>query len=709
MLLIMDNYEHLLACPEHNRREGTGLVTEILRTATEVKIMATSRARLNVGGEHRFHVGGMDFPRPTSVATESVGDVGQYSAVRLFLQGARRALPDFALTDENLSGVIQICRLVEGMPLCIRLAAAWVEMLTPAEIAAEIGQNLNFLETDRRDVPQRQRSMRAAFDHSWRLLTERERKVLGGLSIFRGDFTREAAQQVTGGSLRELMALVNKSLLHRTPRGRSAVPELLRQYAAEKLDGSPAASQAVRDQHSAYYAAALQQWAADLRGSQQQLALAEIEADSENARAAWNWALERGQVERLEQSMDGLCRFYEWRGRYPAVIAAAQAATHLGHAVQNLSIEAVGYLWWGRALRHQGDYKEASTQLDQALARARAAQLRQVEADTLRTYGLVYWHQGGYDKARANFEQAWHICREIGDQRGAGDALNCLGAVSRNQSDYTGASTYYEQALRIYHEIGDRQGEGIVLDNLGFVSHCQGDYAGAKTYFELSLRISREIGDPEVEGDVLAYLGLLSHHLGDDEAARKYSQQALLIAQDLGDRRTQGYALTNLGHALVGLGRLVEAADAYRQALGLRRELGQSNLAMEPLAGLARVSLAQGDLPQRQVEEILSHLENQTPSTALRLRSGQGSGHGLDGTDEPFWVYLTCYRVLCANQDPRAEAILGTAHSLLQEQAAKISDEELRRSFLENVATHREVMCEFVKMSSGLIAGAKAY
>ncbi|MDH4138506.1 MAG: tetratricopeptide repeat protein, partial [Anaerolineae bacterium] len=190
----------------------------------------------------------------------------------------------------------------------------------------------------------------------------------------------------------------------------------------------------------------------------------------------------------------------------------------------------------------------------------------------------------------------------------------------------------------------------------------------------------------------LAYLGLLSHYLGDNEAAHEYSQQALFIAQELGNRYIQGYALTNLGHALVGLGRLDEAAHAYQQALALRRELGQHHLAMEPLAGLARVSLAQGNLSQAQaqVEEVLGHLETHTPSTGPSATSG----HGLEGTDEPFRVYLTCYRVLRANQDPRAQAILNTGYSLLQEQATKISDEELRRSFLENVAAHREIVEE---------------
>jgi tetratricopeptide (TPR) repeat protein len=176
-------------------------------------------------------------------------------------------------------------------------------------------------------------------------------------------------------------------------------------------------------------------------------------------------------------------------------------------------------------------------------------------------------------------------------------------------------------------------------------------------------------------------LSLLCHQLGEDDAALEHSQLALDIAQQLGDRSTQAYSLTYLGHALAGLDRLAEAADAYRQAMILRHEFGQPHMAIEPLAGLARVSLAQNDLAlaQTHVEEILDFLEDNT----------------LDGTEEPFRVYLTCCRVLQANQDPRAQVLVITAHNLLQDQAARIEDQSLRRSFLENVAAHRELVREF--------------
>ena len=279
VLLILDNFEHLLADAE--------LVTDILRAASEVRILATSRERLNVQGEHVFPVAGMAFPD-----RETAADAPDHSAVKLFVQSAQRARPDFELQGDDLRYMVRICRLVEGIPLAILLAAGWVEMLAPAEIATEIGQSLDFLETDLRDVPERQRSMRAVFDHSYRLLAEREREVLQALSVFRGGFTREAAQRVADAPLRELIALVHKSLLHRMPRGRYELHELLRQYVADKLETSGEAN-AARDAHSVYYADFLYQREEDLKGRRQLGALDEIEADFENVRAAWIWAIKQ--------------------------------------------------------------------------------------------------------------------------------------------------------------------------------------------------------------------------------------------------------------------------------------------------------------------------------------------------------------------------------------------------------------------------------
>jgi predicted ATPase len=225
------------------------------------------------------------------LSPQDVPNFVAYGAIELFRQGARRVQPDFELGSDNLNDVITICRLVEGMPLGVELAAAWVELLSPAEIAGEIRRSLDFLETNLHDIPDRQRSLRLVFESTWNRLGLTEREMFQQLSIFQGGFTREAAQQVIGASLRTLMALVNKSLLRPDFKGRYQLHELLRQFGAERLAQDPATEEALRDRHCTYFSTFLQQKEPDLIGQNQGKALADIEIDLDNVRAAWHWAV----------------------------------------------------------------------------------------------------------------------------------------------------------------------------------------------------------------------------------------------------------------------------------------------------------------------------------------------------------------------------------------------------------------------------------
>jgi tetratricopeptide (TPR) repeat protein len=307
---------------------------------------------------------------------------------------------------------------------------------------------------------------------------------------------------------------------------------------------------------------------------------------------------------------------------------------------------------------------------------------------------------GHHEEARAYYDQTLRIYREIGDQLNEATVLVNLGELARVMGDFGQAHTYYEQSLQGFRAVGARGGEAIVLLNLGMFLGYLGDYARANDYCKQSLHIRRETGDRRGEAIVLAALGLLSHHQGDDETALAYCRQALSMAEELGDRLRQSRTLTRMGHALLGLAQsasddnqrreyLAQAADAYQRALEIRRELDQASLAVEVLAGLARVSMAEGDLAlaQARTEEILAFLK----------AADTDAGHGLEGTTDPFRIYLTCYHVLQAARDPRAEGILTTAYDLLQQQAAKIDNEDLRRSFLEDVVAHREIRAAFAE------------
>ncbi|MGC9393269.1 MAG: ATP-binding protein [Anaerolineae bacterium] len=358
---------------------------------------------------------------------------------------------------------------------------------------------------------------------------------------------------------------------------------------------------------------------------------------------------------------------------YPAAIAEAQKAIRLARIARDVHNEAAGYLAWGRAIFYQGDYREARRQLQQALDRS--ADFPQVQADSLRSLGMTVEAQ---DEARDYFRQALHIHRKIGDRRGEWATLYNLSVLFLEQENCTQAMKYGERALSLCRKIGDRQGERMALDNLGYVATCQADYARAQAYYEQTLRLCRKIGDRHSEGHTLVQLSALFSLFEQYDAAHAHAEEALQLAQETEDDLVEGDALTFVGHALWGLGQRDEATGTYQQAHVLLTELGEVQLALDPLAGLARSALEQGNAKQalRDVEKILRDLD-----TLL-----------LDGSEEFLRIHLTCWHVLHTLRDRRAGDVLATAHRALRRRAAKISDPEMQRAFLEDIRLHREIV-----------------
>ena len=322
MLLVLDNFEHLLISPlpsghpppqggsvvsppsgetEEGERGGASFVADVLRTAPDVQLLVTSRERLPLREEQAFPIIGLE------CSDEKVDAGVENAAEQLFLQAATRAEPSFELATDEAASLARVCRLLEGMPLAIELAATWVDVLSLVDIAAEIQRGLDFLATEWQDAPERHRSVRAAFDASWRRLTEAEQAVFAQLCVFRGGFTREAAREVAGADLRTLAQLVDKSLLRfsRSQR-RYDVHELLRQYGCERLAADREQEHVIRDRHSAYFCDALGRWGdAWNRGKRLDVGV-DFEVDWANLRAAWEWAADQGNAARLDLALDGL-------------------------------------------------------------------------------------------------------------------------------------------------------------------------------------------------------------------------------------------------------------------------------------------------------------------------------------------------------------------------------------------------------------------
>lgn len=295
LLLVLDNFEYLVSEADQ--------LADILRFVPGLRLLVTSRVRLNLQEEWLIEVAGLPVPLSAAEPSEIVMT---YGAVQLFVQQAQRAHAGFQPDAAELAGVTRICQLVEGGPLGIEIAANWVRVLSCHEIALEIEHNLDFLTTHLHNVPERHRSLRVVFDYSWNLMTPQEQTVFRQLTVFRGGFRREAAAQIAGTSLSMLAELVDKSLLRRAAPGRYEVHDLLRLYAEEKLQADPEEYEQVHHAHCRYYAELLVKHKSKLKGDDLSTALSILEQERENVRAAWNWAVSRRRAAEVDMFMECL-------------------------------------------------------------------------------------------------------------------------------------------------------------------------------------------------------------------------------------------------------------------------------------------------------------------------------------------------------------------------------------------------------------------
>ncbi len=530
-LLVLDNFEHLL--------DGALLLPEILAYAPDIRLLVTSRERLNLVEEWVLEVTGLEYP-----STEDDSGAGHYSAFELFVQHARRLKSSFTLTDKSRPAVVRICRLVEGMPLGIELAASWVRAMSCEAIADEIERSLDILETPVRNIEPRHRTMRAALDQSWHLLSDNERYVFMRLSVFRGGFTHEAAAAVAGASLSNLAALVDQSLLRANSDGRYDVHELLRQYADERLVMAGSDEELTRDAHRDYYAAFLDQRVEDLKGRRQLEALAEIAADFENVRIAWNRAAAHKREDAIERMLEGVWVFCDLRHRHQDI------STLFRYAVQQVAAQqgSEPLRIWGRLVARAAGITEAfQIQLETALLIARRDDDPAEIAFCLKQLSAIAYEQGDYPKATQLLEQSVAYYRSTSDRYYLAGVLLELG--TRN---YEGTWDYYvnlgAESLRLRREMGDLIGANWSLGPVAIGEARVGHFAEAERMWLERIAFGYEIVNLDLVASSYAYL---SHQIyfiqGDFSRTRATADEALKVAATAQDSNVKGWALVTLG------------------------------------------------------------------------------------------------------------------------------------------------------------------
>ncbi len=644
ILLVMDSWDHMLA--------GLPVLAEILSSTQAVKVLATSRVKLNLQGETVLNIDGLDYP------TLPEPDSAQSSAVMLFVQAAKRAQPDFELTSETLPDVVTICQIVEGMPLGIELAASCVAALSVRDIVHEMRGNLDFLATDDTGVLDRQRSLRAVFEYSWQLLTDEEREAFARIAVFRGRFTRSAGQAVTGASIRQLMALANKSLLWRdADTGAYQIHEVSRQFAEEKLIET-GQSEAIRDAHSRYYLAMLADNRRDLEGRRQLEVLESIETDLENFRAAWRWAARRGLTEELRKALYAFGLYFLLRGELVAgadlftdTVGLVRVRPHsperdwtLGAA---LAWEASLKLLSARDIRsaipvlkeaekllavqidpfHQalvyfarafleianGDPVQARTLFEQSAALFGAVGENYQVAMVYANWSRTYWYR--LPAEQADLPTAMRLLNEAQAALKNEPGLYAYAYILMNRAMVGSmmgephAEAHARESLSMYRRLRNLFGVTSALNTLTMIAMRAGRIDDARRYAAENVRVRRDIGG-EI-GIVSALLSIARVELaaGDDARARQYIIEAGRLAQTLGSVRYQLESLLMFAQI---------EADHAEIELAVR------------LAMFVRDS-AQADAHQRdRAAQLIEHLHLWLPPDTLKALSEQAAYQRLD-------------------------------------------------------------------------------
>jgi len=541
-LLVLDNFEHVLA--------ARGEVAGLLAACPGLRILITSRAPLNVRWEQRYPVLPLPFPDPRRVSDPR--RLLEYPAVALFVERARTLDPTFSLDGRNAQAVAGICAQLDGLPLAIELAAARVTLLTPQAILERLGGVLDLLASGPRDMPGRHRTLRAAIEWSYRLLSDADQRLFQRLSVFAGGCTLEAAEAVTGADLDSLSALTNHNLLLRDQGSavdsRFRMLETVRAFAAERLAESGEAEGA-RDRHAEVFRDLAERAEPELTGPRQGEWLSRLDADADNIQAALRWAAGRdGPL--LLRAAGSLARYWLLRGRLSE-----------------------GCQWLGAAVAASDGRSVA----DLAKALGGAATLM-VET-------------GEFERAAEVALRSLEICRRLVDERGQTRALSALGNARLRQARYDEARAIHEEGLALFQKMRDPRGTAQALNNLGAIARLQGDLDNARRFYEESLRLKREEGSRSRMALSLNNLGEVELDAANVERAELILRESLEIFEDTGARSFVVGVLANLGRASRMAGDLAVAEERYRRSLRLSEETQQRAYVSECLEGLAAVAV----------------------------------------------------------------------------------------------------------------------
>jgi predicted ATPase/DNA-binding XRE family transcriptional regulator len=536
LLLVLDNFEHLL--------DAAVEVANLIESCPELVVLATSRAPLRVRGEQEYPVSPLALP--SSTRSPAAEEVAGSPSGRLFLERARAVSPNFAITEENAGDVAAICWGLAGLPLALELAAAKARYLEPAALLGRLDRALT--NAWARDLPERQRTMRATLDWSHDLLTDGEKAMFRRLSVFAGGFTLEAAEQVCAfgevgpEEILELLGrLTEQSLVTATPDAgalRYGMLEPIRQYALERLEESGEAA-ATRERHAEHFVTLAEAAKPVFLGPEYPVWSARLEQEHDNLREVLRWARHAGDVCTGLRVVGALGWFWWTHGylqegrRWAEELLSKPFADDHPRCAPARAMALYGA---GELALAQGDPTGAVALLEESLALFRELGDEDDGDVVLAELGQAVRAQGNRDRAAALSEEGLGLGRRLGDPRVAAIALNTLGHVERHRGNTEGAIARYEESLALFRGIGHGWGSAYTLSNLAVAAFGRGEVERALALYEESLAIYSELGDKSGTALVLINLGDVARERGEEDRAVTLYNDALAMHRELDER-----------------------------------------------------------------------------------------------------------------------------------------------------------------------------
>jgi predicted ATPase/Tfp pilus assembly protein PilF len=572
LLLLLDNFEQVIA--------AAPTVTQILAVIPNLKVLVTSRAPLNLRGEHAFRVPPLKLPERTQVW--SLERLGQYESIQLFIERAQAVRADFALTADNALALAEICHRLDGLPLAIELAAARIKLLPPQSLLTRLDHRLKLLTGGAQDLPHRQQTLRNTLDWSYSLLAEEEQILFARLAVFVGGFTLETAVAICSADgcldvFEGVTSLLNNSLLMPqttcSDQPRFRMLETIREYALERL-AERDQMETLRQQHAHYFA----RWVAEFGlgsypGTGYWLDL--IEEEHDNLRAVLNWSLADLDQAELGAGMVGILYWFWYQRGYISEGRdwCRQLMTftpEMGRTVGRASL----LLGSGSLALMQGDLKRAAPRLAESAALWRELQDEKRLALALTACGVLALNQGDLTTAEHNFEEGLAIGRQLDHRWFIAASLLNLGGMAVAQGDYAAAQVRLAEAAVVAKTSDDDWLAASILNNLGEIARVQGDYEQARCSYSESQALLRKTGHKPDVARSLHNLGYVVQHQGNYDQAQAYFQESLAMFRELGNKRGIAECLAGLAGLAVGQGqpqgaaRLLGAAQTQLTASG---------------------------------------------------------------------------------------------------------------------------------------------